>query len=107
MRRSLFSFLQIIFIVCISNISYSSDDTFCKTLENEIKKNQIDLRLDLQPQTYAWGADYGIDLDLDSDEKYIRNEDKSLRIFNVRRKSFLHKIVIFYRLFVILFLHMW
>ncbi len=89
MRRSLFSFLQTIFIVCISNISYSSDDTFCKTLENEIKKNQIDLRLDLQPQTYAWGADYGIDLDLDSDEKYIRNEDKSLRIFNVRRKNYM------------------
>ena len=75
--------------MCISNISYSSDDTFCKTLENEIKKNQIDLRLDLQPQTYAWGADYGIDLDLDSDEKYIRNEDKSLRIFNVRRKNYM------------------
>ena len=73
--------------MCFSNISFSSDDTFCKTLENEIKKNQIDLRLDLQPETYTWGADYGIDLDLDSNLNYIRNNDESIRVFNVRKHN--------------------
>ena len=91
MIRIIFSFLQTIFIVCFSNISFSSDDTFCKILENEIKKNQIDLRLDLQPETYAWGADYGIDLDLDSNFKYIRNNDGSIRVFNVRKQNSIYE----------------
>ena len=91
MIRIIFSFLQTIFIVCFSNISFSSDATFCKILENEIKKNQIDLRLDLQPETYAWGADYGIDLDLDSNFKYIRNNDGSIRVFNVRKQNSIYE----------------
>ncbi len=88
MLKAILYYLSLIILFFSSTISYSSDDTFCSTLENEIRKNQIDLRLDLQPQTYTWGADYGIDLDWDSNMSYIRNEDGSINVFNVRNNNF-------------------
>ena len=89
--RIVFLYLISLIWMLLPNISFAAADTFCKILENEIKKNQIDLRLDLQPETYTWGADYGIDLDFDSNFKYIRNNDGSIRVFNVRKKNSIYE----------------
>ena len=89
--RIIFLYLLSLIWTLLPNSSFAADDTFCKTLENEIKKYQISLRLDLQPKTYTWGADYGIDLDLDSNFKYIRNNDGSIRVFNVRKQNSIYE----------------
>lgn len=90
--------LKIVFacglLVSLSNLSHANkvDNTYCNLLIEEIKKSQIEQRLDRYPTTYYWGVESGIVFeqvkDLDTDEWiFTRDDNGYLNIFTTRYKS--------------------
>jgi len=90
--------LKIVFacglLVSLSNLSHANkvDNTYCNLLIEEIKKSQIEQRLDRYPTTYYWGVESGIVFeqikDLGTDEWiFTRDDNGYLNIFTTRYKS--------------------